>query len=96
MGLIWVFWVVLGGLLCGWCWVYGGVSWCFAGIVVVVRFLFFIFIFFWVVALWVKLAGSSGEERRRFSGQNREMGEKREKFNENPPLTIVLNRWRFI
>ena len=43
MGLIWVFWVVLGGLLCGWCWVYGGVSWCFAGIVVVVQLFFFFF-----------------------------------------------------
>ena len=44
----------------------------FAKLVVVVQ-LFFV----WVVALWVMLA-SSGEEWRRYLGQNRGMGEKRE------------------
>ena len=57
VGLIWVFWVVLSGLLCGWwwvlvfCWVYGGGSWCFARFVVVVQ-LFFV---------WVGLVGDVGE-----------------------------------
>ena len=67
------FWVVLGGLLCGWlwvlvfCWVYGGGSWCFTGFVVVDQ-LFFV----WIMALWVMLAGSNREEYRRLVGQNRE------------------------
>ena len=78
MDLIWVFWVVLGGLLCGWWWVLVFCWDCSGGSIV-----FFFFFFVWVMALWVMLAGSNGksmEEWRRFVKQNSEMEEMREIF----------------